>query len=979
MFSKNHISWVTFSMVSLVLIVALMMGCDSKSVRDDTTGGGSGDFQITLTATPTQVDLNSSIIVEALVQDGGVAQTDQEVSFQATPSSAGYFSLETPTTDDNGIAATVFIPSSTGSAVITANAEIGLATATNSVTISITTSGGGASTEVDNGNLGIDFSKSILLANGGDTSVVTIAVVDSNGVPAPDGSIIKLTAGDRFVDVDGDGYWSLCCDSLINDLDGDGNFDAVGTIPTAAIVSGGTGVATVNYISGIDSGQVYIRATIDAGDIHAFEERSIHLTPNIKAGFVGISVSRAEVLANGKDTTIITVAVCDAGGDPAPDGTPVTILAGEKFYDTDGDGLWSQCCDSLITDYNSNGAWDAIGTVAQTVLTSDGTGEATVVYYASSDSATVWIKATVDTNGIQGRADFPIQILPPGAGSIEAYLSRDLLLANGVDTTILTIQAWDGFGMPVAESTLVVVTAGELFVDVDSNGTFSTGVDSVLYDANNNGQWDAIGLVCQYNYFIGDNGVLHIPYVSGHVPTTIYLKVTLVDPKIRVATQVPVQLQADAIISSIYMKSDSINLVVKHCGGIEIANLYATGYDIHGNPVSEGVEMEFLITNGPGGGECLDTVGYGPYVAKTNSQGTATVSVHSGTISGTIRLRAKANDSILSNATHVMISAGPPKYIAVGAEFCNVDYLYSVGYAIAVTAVVSDTFHNPVNDSTVVYFTADEGTMQSHEKRTENLQGIATTWWFSGYDPDAFPVPDGIVVITAETAGGTVSSSATFYNTGSLTSFTVTGFPDSMLADGLSEANVVVYGWDINNNPVVDGTLFKGDANFLLAAGGALYYACGGSTSSCRIQLQSQILLADWSTPGGNDDGVGAIDVVQFWKGAAGWNDMVVLKTGEAYSGNSSIGGNFSVNVGETAYLNVTVKDRWTNPLGDHTLVATYPGTGVAGPGTKETNLYGEAFGFSWTPADTGTFQIVITDTDPRGGIVWSQAITVGQ
>ncbi|RKX29142.1 MAG: hypothetical protein DRP47_02410, partial [Candidatus Zixiibacteriota bacterium] len=829
-----------------------------------------------------------------------------------------------------------------------------------------------------NGSIGISLSDHVLLASGADTSVVTIAVADSTGQAAPDGTVLKLVAGDRFVDVDGDGYWSLCCDSLVEDINSDGDFNEVGTIPATVTVSGGAGQAVVNYISGTDSGIVYIRVSVDDNGLGAYREKPIHLTPTIKAGYVGISVSRAEVLANGSDTTIVTVAVCDADGNPAPDGTPVIIVAGECFYDSDGDGLWSQCCDSLIDDYNSNGGWDAIGSIAQTAIISGGTGEATAVYYGSTDSATVWIKATVNTVGIQGRADFPIQLLPPGPGSIEAYLSNDLLFANGVDTSILTIQAWDGFGMPVPESTLVVVTAGELFVDVDSNGYFSLGVDSVQFDANKNGRWDAIGMVKQYNYFLGDSGILHIPYVSGHIPTTVYMKITMVDPKIRSAIQIPLQLQADAMISAIYLLSDSMNLVVKSCGGIEIANMHAIGYDIHGNPVPEGVPIDFLITDGPGGGEHLDTVGYGPYSVLTNSLGEATVTLHSGTIPGTVRIRARANDTVLSNAALVMVSAGPPKYIATAAEFCNIGLWDYTGLKVDVVAVVSDTFHNPVNDSTLVYFSTDEGTMVSHQVRTEDLEGIAKTYWICGYPTVAEPMPDGKVWVIAETAGGLVKDSTMFYNTGGPELFTVSGMPDTVWADGVSITSVQVCGWDINGNPVVDGTVFDGDAKYLLVETGAFEYLCGDAACD-RVKVYSQTLMADYSTPGGNDNAIGAIDTVSYWKFGAYYSHQVVLKTGYAYSGNSLVGGNFSVNLGETAYLNVTVKDRWSNPLGDHTLVASYPGTGVAGPGTKETNSYGEAYGFSWTPADTGSFMITITDSDPRGGLIWTKTISVGE
>lgn len=480
-----------------------------------------------------------------------------------------------------------------------------------------------------------------------------------------------------------------------------------------------------------------------------------------------------------------------------------------------------------------------------------------------------------------------------------------------------------------------------------------------------------------------ENGLaatLYHPSVEGDVTilanVTAGLSTSNASADVRVTTGGGPGIGTSGIINSIYLTADSMNLVVKSTGGVESATLRAVGLDIDGNTVPESTSISFVITNGPGGGEHLDTLGYGPYETVTDGYGGATVVLHSGTRPGTIRLRASANDTVLSNAAQIMISAGPPKYIAVAADNCNIDYWGITGNFIEIVAVVSDTFHNPVNDSTLVYFTTDEGTMVSHLTRTEDLQGIATTYWISGYPSNSYPIPDGDVWVIAETAGGTVKDSTMFLNTWTPTTLLVSGVPDSMYADGVSEATVYITGWDLNNNPVVNGTSFEGDANFLVIEEGVLEYACGGVAAD-RVSITSTTLQLDYSIPGGQDDGVGAFDMVEYWKLGAYYSKTVVLKTGSAYSSNCSIGGNTSVSVGETAMIDALIRDRWSNPLGNHTLVASYPGSGTAGPGTKETNEYGEAYGFSWVPADTGEFTIIITDTDPRGGVVLSTKISV--
>ena len=101
------------------------------------------------------------------------------------------------------------------------------------------------------------------------------------------------------------------------------------------------------------------------------------------------------------------------------------------------------------------------------------------------------------------------------------------------------------------------------------------------------------------------------------------------------------------------------------------------------------------------------------------------------------------------------------------------------------------------------------------------------------------------------------------------------------------------------------------------------------------------------------------------------------MTTGTAYSGNSIINGPSSAATGEAVSITVVVKDRWGNPLGDHTLVMTASG-GVVTGGTHESNSYGEAVGYTWTaPGVAGNYTVTITDTDPRGGIVLTKTIAV--
>jgi len=618
--------------------------------------------------------------------------------------------------------------------------------------------------------------------------------------------------------------------------------------------------------------------------------------------------------------------------------------------------------------------------------TTDADGVAASVFTSSSESTPIlyaWTNSAEDPAEI----NLTVEDMQQSGGNVDISVSPSLLLANGNDTSSVTVTVRDDLGQVAPDQTVVKLTAGERFVDIDGNGYWSNGIDSLVYDANSNGQWDGIGYIPASAQISGGNGSVTVDYVSGSDAQTVYIMATVEDNGITGNAEVSIQLSPNTEINSIYLSSDSLQLSVKGTGGIETALLRATAYDVNGNPVPEGLPINFLILDGPSGptgdGEHLGdaSVGYGPYSSVTNNQGIATAPIHSGTISGTIRVRAQASDTVLSNAAQVLVSAGPPVYIVVGAEACNVPYWDNIGEKVTITAVVSDVYLNPVNDSTAVYFTTDEGTMKSHEARTEDHEGIANTVWISGNNLDSDPNVNpedrgaGRVLVIAETAGGTVADTGFFINSHAPDVMTVTGNPASMYADGNTEATVFVDAVDFNNNYVINGTPFEGEAVYSQTGGGSFEDGCYYSFD--RIKITAPILDQDHSITGGNDDGIGAVDNICYWSGTASVCINITLLTGSSYTANSSISGETSAGPGETLSFSALIKDRFGNPLGDHTLVMTATDGTVTG-GTQSTNSYGEALGFRWqAPALPGKYTVNIEDMDTRGGILLTKTITV--
>ncbi len=627
-------------------------------------------------------------------------------------------------------------------------------------------------------------------------------------------------------------------------------------------------------------------------------------------------------------------------------------------------------------------------TPSDTITDADGVA-ATIFTALTSGSAT--ITASVAGGVITKTAGITVsEVSQEGTGNITLSVTPSLILANGSDTSRITIAVADLAGSPAPESTLIRLTAGEKFVDIDGNGYWSSGIDSLVYDANANGSWDAIGNIPANAYTIGVNGLATVNFLAGNDATTVYIRASVDDNGITGYAETTVQQNPDATVNSIYMASDSLSLAVKGTGGSETGLLRATCFDANGNTVPEGLQVTFTITAGPNAGEHLGTGGTGdPYYALTNGQGIATAPFHSGIVSGTVRIRANV-DTVLSEATQVLIHAGPPANIYVGAlddeDGCNVAYWAIVGGEVEVLAIVNDIHGNPVADSTVVYFWTDEGTVRAYEERTFDGSGRAQSLWFSGSIPG---IDDGRVWIFAETAGGTVLDSTMFFNSHYAATIIVShyvdpnfvpGLPASIRADG-SKDLIKVEAYDFNGNPVASGTGLEMLSNHIqIPTTGQFEDGCNSASDQFEILVNP--LLEDHSTTGLNDDGIGANGWIIFTSGPTTVSAYTAITTGASYRGQCTftIQGTVSP-LEEVRDISVIIKDRYGNPLGDHTLVMTASdGTITPGTGTQETNSFGEAAGFIWTaPNSAGSSAtITISDTDPLGnGVVLSKQVKV--
>jgi len=498
------------------------------------------------------------------------------------------------------------------------------------------------------------------------------------------------------------------------------------------------------------------------------------------------------------------------------------------------------------------------------------------------------------------------------------------------DSSLVRAKVLDQDSKPVADVTVY------FSVTPSSKGSFR----------NNFGSTDTSGTASSY-FVSTDTGTVTLIAVQNSDSVTTTLSITSTAP--------PVSLGS---IASIEFNTLRPSIQVKGTGGIESAVLVATGYDSLGNKVGAGKQIIFRILNGPDGGENLEDKGYGPDTAYTMESGQAVVTLNSGTISGTVELRAESG-TIFSNVTRVAINAGPPAYLSLGAKPLNIRGWDVVNATSDVLAMVNDIYGNPVQNGTAVYFGTEEGMVDAYATTSG---GLATSVYHSGE-----PRNDGLAYVNASTAGGTVSNTVLIIISGPPDTTTFLTYPLSLVADGVSKGDVIVRVVDLNGNFVLGGTQVKMETDFGSCGSGTTQD--GINASLFETELVSQILTRDYS-PVSPDDGIGAVSNLT---AKADWSSATVqvnFLTGFAYYKNCLIDIVASVMYGTTEPFTVLIKDRSGNPLGGHSLSATASSGTITGS-PSITNGYGESSGLFFTaPTDTTikSATISVTDNDPRGG-----------
>ncbi len=612
----------------------------------------------------------------------------------------------------------------------------------------------------------------------------------------------------------------------------------------------------------------------------------------------------------------------------------------------------------------------SIGYFTPAVETTDANGLAASAFTAT-EVGTGTIQASAE--GAQSKtAQIEVVSAQQTSEPLEIDVSPLWLPADGISSSNVTATVRDTAGDLVEDGVVVKFVAGEDFDDVDGDGYYTPGVDQLRYDTNGDGKWNSIGIIAAYG--LTQNGIAEVTYTAGLRTGTAYIKVTTGHAGRQLQDYTTVLLVPTDTVAYIVLTTEQPSIQVKGTGGVEATQISAVCYDDNGNRVAEDFPVEFYIINGPGGGENLNGEETEPVIVNTNPYGEAQVTLSSGTISGTVRIRAKAG-STLSYSTIVTICAGPPFDISLGVLPCNIRGWDKDCVEADICACVVDQYGNPVPDLTAVHFSTEEGMVQATDQ-TED--GCAYTKYLSGD-----PRNDGLAWIWAETMGetGAIRDSTILTVSGPPAWVAFLSYPASLLADGISKGDVVVEVLDVNGNFVVGGTPVDMRTSFGSVIDGATSDGCYASLY--ETELVSQVLTQDYSVPDPySDDGVGAVNVLTAKSGFVSASVNVSFLTGYTYSKNCEIDMEGKVPYNATVPIVVIIKDRYGNPLGGHRIVASQPQTtnGIIS-GTGYTNAFGEATGFTFTATAVGAESAIITlcDEDPRGLVCLARKIELGE
>lgn len=308
---------------------------------------------------------------------------------------------------------------------------------------------------------------------------------------------------------------------------------------------------------------------------------------------------------------------------------------------------------------------------------------------------------------------------------------------------------------------------------------------------------------------------------------------------------------------SIQLTFDNTTVGVQGSGRNETLMIRANVKDNKNNPVADGVRIKFELVSSHDDAVSLTPEGDTKFVSSPvpTVNGTASVSFHSGTRAGAIRVKATMVDSLGAVITPIIASETTQFMVVSGPAFLDTSDLSDpftnsritvVGWPgiifskalntdeskTTIGVLIGDRYNNPVPEGTSVYFTTTGGIIDTKTGFTD-AQGMAKVTLFAGNPfptmqnsgiienpnaslggPSNFNMPvnnNGIAIITAYTKGVDQNGrQVTVWNyvpvvfTNWISVFTAEPATTNLLNGQSTVITITVH--DENMNPVILGT-----------------------------------------------------------------------------------------------------------------------------------------------------------------------------
>jgi hypothetical protein len=565
----------------------------------------------------------------------------------------------------------------------------------------------------------ISASPGFILANGADQTFISVKVVDAGNAPVV-GTPVNFSA-------------------------------TAGTIQTQDVTDQ-NGVATVPLVSSESASDVVSTVTARLGT------QAVTTSVTFEGVQMAVNASPLAILADGHSTSTVTVVMKRSTSKIAIPGARLqfatdlgTIPASAS---TDDQGMAQVALTSGT----------ALGTAHVTVLYGNTIrGSASVnfqesvptyleasatppVLPADGQSQSV-IKATVSDanhnpvpNGTIAQFD-----IVSGSGSIE----RQKTTLNGVASTSLTAGGTPGTATVrvtvgiLTANVQVVYTVGDVYQVIVTSDKESMAADGIqvaniqakVVDAQGN---PVSGQTVNFTASVGNitpnaptnaQGVAVGQFSSGLVGTAT-LTATVLRPGGGAVSGTKIIQLLPGSSNTIGLRFNPTWIGVKETGQNQTMTVFADIKDGKNNPVVDGTLVKFGFI-GDNLGCTFSTDQLIPTVS-----GTAQISLSSGTVSGSIRVKAEVVNAqgqpvsppISATSTQLLIHAGPPymedvndiktTHLTVAAARLNIWLLLDT---TKVSLMVGDKYNNPVEKGTAVYFTTSGGVISTHTAYTDEF------------------------------------------------------------------------------------------------------------------------------------------------------------------------------------------------------------------------------------------------------------------